>query len=72
MARVINNGDVFDIGQTINGVSRFLWFNDRWYYFVNRVTREYEYSQKELTDSMSDENEVCVKYLGNILNKFGE
>jgi hypothetical protein len=24
----IKNGDVFDIGQTVNGVSRFLWFNE--------------------------------------------
>ena len=29
----IEHGDVFDIGQTVNGVSTFLWFNDKWYYF---------------------------------------
>ena len=29
----IKNGDVFDIGQTVNGVSKFLWFNGKWYYF---------------------------------------
>ena len=43
----INNGDVFDLGQTINGVSTFLWFNDKWYYFVGRITREYEYPQQD-------------------------
>ena len=25
----IINGDVFDIGQTINGVSKFLWLNGK-------------------------------------------
>lgn len=45
----IQNGDVYDIGQTVNGVSKFLWFNDRWYYFEERMSREYEYNQNDLT-----------------------
>lgn len=67
--RRINNGDTFDIGQTINGVSKFLWFNDKWYYFEERMTREYEYDQKELTDSVKDIDELGVRFLGNILEK---
>lgn len=66
----INNGDVFDIGQTINGVSKFLWFNDKWYYFEERMTREYEYDQKELTDLVKNINETeDIKFLGNVLEK---
>lgn len=49
MKREIKNGDVFDIGQTVNGVSRFLWFNGKWYYFEERMTWEYEYDQEDLT-----------------------
>ena len=67
----INNGDVFDIGQTINGVSQFLWFNNTWYYFVKRFTKQYEYDQQNLTEVVEDINETGeVKYLGNILDNF--
>jgi len=41
----LNNGDVFDIGQTVNGVSKFLWFNNVWHYFEERLSRVYEYDQ---------------------------
>lgn len=65
---VIKNGDVFDIGQTVNGVSKFIWFNDKWYYFEERITREYEYDQEALTKLVVDEFELeGVTYLGNIL-----
>lgn len=68
---VIKNGDVFDIGQTVNGVSKFLWFNDKWYYFEERITREYEYDQEALTKLVVDEFELeDVTYLGNILEIF--
>ena len=49
---IIKNGDVFDIGQTVNGVSKFLWFNDKWYYLEGGLNREYEYDQKDLTKTV--------------------
>ena len=64
----INNGDVFDLGQTINGVSTFLWFNDKWYYFVGRITREYEYPQQDLTDLVTENEFEEIKWVANILN----
>jgi hypothetical protein len=65
----IENGDVFDIGQTINGVSKFLWFNSKWYYFEERLSREYEYDQRELTYSVIDELQYNeVKFIKNIFN----
>ena len=63
----INNGDVFDLGQTINGVSTFLWFNDKWYYFVGRITREYEYPQQDLTDLVTKNEFEEIKFVANIL-----
>jgi len=65
----IKNGDVYDMGQTVNGVSRFLFFNEKWHYFEERLSREYEYDQDELTKLVkesydNDFNEV--KYIGNI------
>jgi hypothetical protein len=64
----IKNGDVYDMGQTVNGVSRFLFFNEKWHYFEERLSREYEYDQDELTKLVSDtENDFNeVKYIGNI------
>ena len=64
----INNGDVFDIGQTINGVSKFLWFNNKWYYFEKQMTRLYEYNQDDLTKTVIDNDFDMVSYLGNILD----
>jgi len=63
----INNGDVFDIGQTVNGVSRFLWFNDKWYYFEERLSREYEYDQNDLTKLVIDNEFEEVTFIKNIL-----
>jgi len=65
----IYNGDVFDIGQTVNGVSKFLWFNNTWYYFEERLSREYEYNQQDLTQIVLNYNEWDeVKFLGNIFS----
>ncbi len=66
----IKNGDVFDIGQTVNGVSRFLWFNNKWYYFVETMTREYEYSQEDLTKLVKTNDFEEVTHLGNILDDY--
>ena len=68
MKREIKNGDVFDIGQTVNGVSRFLWFNGKWYYFEERMTWEYEYDQEDLTTVVKNESGLeDITFLGNIL-----
>ena len=64
----IKNGDVFDIEQTINGVSKFLWFNNKWYYFEERMTYEYQYNQKDLTKTVIDNDFNMVTFLGNILD----
>jgi hypothetical protein len=62
----INNGDVFDIGQTVNGVSKFLWLNNTWYYFEERMTYEYQYDQEDLTKLVNDNEFDEVTYWGNI------
>jgi hypothetical protein len=63
----INNGDVFDIGQTVNGVSKFLYFNDKWYYFEERLSREYEYDQNELVNVVLNINESHgITFIKNI------
>lgn len=68
MKKTILNGDVFDIGQTVNGISKFLWFNDKWYYFEERMTHEYEYDQEDLTATVLNESGMeDITYLGNIL-----
>jgi hypothetical protein len=66
----IKNGDVFDIGQTVNGVSKFLWFNNAWYYFEERLSREYEYDQKELSKVILNENGFEeITFIKNIFNE---
>jgi hypothetical protein len=62
----IKNGDVFDIGQTVNGVSKFLWLNNTWYYFEERMTYEYQYDQEDLTKLVNDNEFDEVTYWGNI------
>ena len=66
---IINNGDIFDIGQTVNGVSKFLWFNEKWYYFEERLSREYEYDQHELTKLVHDNEFEEELILGFIVRK---
>jgi hypothetical protein len=65
----IKNGDVFDIGQTVNGVSRFLWFNEKWYYFEERLSSEYEYDQDDLTNLIHDNGFEEVTFIKNIFNE---
>ena len=67
---IINNGDVFEIGQTVNGVSKFLFFNDKWYYFDKQMSREYEYDQNDLTKSVININEFEeITMIKNIFNE---
>lgn len=71
MTKEIKNGDVFDIGQTVNGVSKFLWFNEKWYYFEERWTREYNYDQEDLSSTVLNKSGLeDITYLGNILETF--
>lgn len=64
------NGNVYDIGQTINGVSRFLFLNETWYYFEKRLSIEYEYDQQDLTKLVTENEFEEVKLLGNIFETF--
>jgi hypothetical protein len=64
----MKNGDVFDIGQTVNGVSKFLWFNNKWYYFEERLSSEYEYDQNNLTKLVLDNEFDEVTFVKNIFN----
>ena len=62
---IINNGDIFDIGQSVNGVSTFIYLNEKIYYFYDdKIQREYEYDIKEIyytiTIIVGD-----VKFIGN-------
>jgi hypothetical protein len=69
MTNVIKNGDIWDIGQTVNGVSKFLWFNNKWYYFNESrfsYLDEYEYSQEDLTILITHDEFVEVKLVANI------
>jgi hypothetical protein len=66
----LKNGNVYSIGQTVNGVNIFLWFNDKWYYFIKGLTREYEYDQEDLTELIQIDEFEEVEYLGNILDNF--
>lgn len=64
---MINNGDVFDIGQTVNGVSTFLWLNNKWYYFTERMSDEYQYDQQELTKTVLNEDDMNdITFIKNI------
>ncbi len=65
----IKNGDIWDIGQTVNGVSKFLWFNNKWYYFNESrfsYLDEYQYSQEDLTILITHDEFVEVKLVANI------
>lgn len=64
--REIKNGDVFDIGQTVNGVSKFLWWDRKWYYFEDRYANEYEYDHEALTKLVTENEFNEVEWLGNI------
>lgn len=64
----IKNGDVFDIGQTVNGVSKFLWFNNTWYYFEERMSWEYEYDQSDLTKLVLGNEFEEVTFIKNIFD----
>ena len=66
---IINNGDIFDIGQTINGVSTFIYLIDKIYYFYDgKVQQEYEYDKKEIYYLITTNYDGYVKFIGNHLS----
>lgn len=64
----IYNGDVFDIGQTIHGISKFLYFNDDWYYYNAYDSELYQYDVDELIKLICDNEFDEIVYVGNIFN----
>jgi hypothetical protein len=62
----MKEGNIYDIGQTVNGVSRFLYINDKWYY-ARSIVLKYNYDESELTKTVLDDEEP-VKLIGNILD----
>lgn len=71
MNKEIKNGDVYDINQTVNGVSKFLWFNNKWYYFNEEkfsYLDEYEYDQEDLTQTILFNEYEDITLEKNIFN----
>lgn len=71
MNKEIKNGDVYDIKQTVNGVSKFLWFNNKWYYFNEEkfsYLDEYEYDQEDLTQTILFNEYEDITLEKNIFN----
>ena len=69
----IENGDIFDIGQTVNGISKFVWLAGKWHYYSAEANREYEYSHEDLTKSIYDDKENYgddsdSQWIGNIFS----
>jgi hypothetical protein len=61
----MKDGDIYDIGQTVNGTSRFLYLDGRWYY-ASSVVMRYNYDESELTRSVTLDEDDSVKLIGNI------
>jgi hypothetical protein len=67
MEKTINNGDVYDIGQTVNGISKFIMLSGKWHYYNKDMSREYEYSQDDLTIAVLDKEDYYnTTFVGNI------
>jgi len=64
----IGNGDVFDIGQTVNGISKFVFLNNNWFYYDKKLFDKYQYDQLELTTSIQNNIDGEIFYLGNIFD----
>ena len=68
---MIKNGDIWDIGQTVNGNSRFLYLNDKWFYATGYnkelfISLIYQYDGSELTKSITEDYDDETKLIGNI------
>jgi hypothetical protein len=69
---MIKNGDVWDIGQTVNR-SRFLYLDSKWYYAVGYERKYslfksqlYEYDGGELSKLVNEYDGGETKLVGNI------
>jgi hypothetical protein len=75
---VIKNGDIWDIGQTVNGVSRFVFIDNIWYYYGKWTSHElrdhlneYQYGHGALTEAIMDDARLGFdecKCMGNFLD----
>jgi hypothetical protein len=66
----LKKGDIYDIGQTVNGVSRFLYLDNKWYY-ARSIVLKYNYDDEELTNLILEETPLgldYVKLIGNIFD----
>lgn len=76
---MIKNGDVWDIGQTVNSWSRFLYLDSKWYYAVGYEyslfksqldwkfgTITLQYDGGELTKLVNEDYDGETKLVGNI------
>jgi hypothetical protein len=61
----MKDGDIYDLGQTVNGVYRFLYLDNKWYYARSLVMR-YNYDESDLTKTVTDDVDLSVKLMGNI------
>jgi len=71
----MKNGNIYDIGQTVNGVSTFLWFEGNWYYYTPNMDKRsllYEYPQEDLSKLVLENEYEEVKLIGNILQLHSE
>lgn len=69
------NGDVYDIGQTINGISKFIFIDGKWHYYSDRLMSEYKYSQNDISDVIYDDKihrRGYVKFLGNVFSHIAD
>jgi hypothetical protein len=65
----MDNGDIYNIGQTINGVSTFLWLNKKWHYFTPAPVSDFEYGNDTITDLLYNDRMggfSNTSYKGNI------
>jgi hypothetical protein len=61
----VKEGDIYDIGQTVNGVSQFLYINNTWYY-ARLLVFKYNYDESQLIDLITLDEDDSVKLIGNI------
>lgn len=71
MIKNVKNGDIWDIGQTVNGNSRFLYLDSKWYYAVGYEkemfkSELYQYDGGELTKLITEDYDDETKFIGNI------
>jgi hypothetical protein len=69
---MVKNGDIWDIGQTVNG-------NSKWYYVINeywanqgfnRKSYLYEYDSDELVNLVNKDDGFETELVGNIFNGY--